>query len=362
VLRADSPFDWKPSGAVVIVNTPLNDGPLTITLDCLGKKLTFLVSTRSSDSAFDLEFSRLLEPADSSADSRLDAGIWCKAPKMKCGKIQLPIGEYIWCQSLVALEKGTGQSLDGVLGMDILSKLVVAIDADRHQLVISVPAKADKLPSGTITPIEWTEDRLPMAKLCIGKNQQESCIIDTLGWNTFGLEAKSCLRALENKSIEALDSYSVVLTSEGKEGLARHFRCDVCQIGDLPQRNLIGEVNKRNVIGGGFLSRFNIVFHFPESKIVWVKGNRFGSVDHTAIFGLSIAETVAGPGVVSVAKGSESERAGVKSLDFIKQINGVDVSQYTYGQLCRRLSVQSTGDVKIIVVRDNKVVALEIKH
>ncbi|MFN0019447.1 MAG: hypothetical protein ACKVP0_14370 [Pirellulaceae bacterium] len=362
VLRADAPFDWQPSGTVVIEKTPVNDGPLTIILDCLGKKLTFLVSTRSADSAFDLEFSRLLEPVDRSADNGLDSGIWCKAPQMKCGKMQLPIGEHIWCQSLVALEKGTGQSLDGVLGMDVLRKLIVAIDADRRQLVLSVPVKADKLPPGTITPIEWSEDRLPMTKLSIGKNQQENCIIDTLGWNTFGLEAKSCLRALENKAIEPLDSYSVVLTSEGKEELARHFRCHVCQVGDLRQRSLIGEVNKRNVIGWGFLSRFNVVFHFPESKIVWVKGNRFSSVDHTSLFGLSIAETVAGPGIVSVAKGSESERAGLKSLDFIKQINGVDVSQYTYGQLCRRLSVQSTGDVKIVVVRDSKVLALELKQ
>lgn len=283
-------------------------------------------------------------------------------------------------RSFQALGPWYGLPVGGVIGDDLLTRLVAELDYARLSIELydagsyGHPTHMEKL------SIHWTR-QLPTirAKLRLGGRTVEGNFALNTGGNSAIVVFRSFLSAqrvlpLQGKSIQA-----EVIDASGA-GTAKLMRGEWVEFGSFYVREPTVAVTQRTDpsspaadagrsgnrvagwIGGAILRKFRVVLDFPKDRIYLAPNREFVFPIGADASGATI--TAAGPHldqfeVQNVRAGSPAARAGISPGDRIVLIDGEKASHFSLDQI-RGLLRQSSHSYTLVVERLGRRVRIDL--
>ena len=271
-------------------------------------------------------------------------------------------------EDLLELKNYLGTDVHGILGYELFSRFIVKINYSTRMITLyepknfRPPRKYDVLPMqiedtkpyiyATVVQDDGSEVKV---KLMIDSGASQSLFLD--------VESNECL-ILPDKKIHTY-------VGRGLGGPIKGYvaRLDAMQLGSYKIEELIASypessnyydsikytVGKRNgTIGGEILTRFNVIFNFPEQKF-YLKKNRFYKTEFT--YNLSgLVVKAKGPHlniyeISEVRENSAGAEVGIKPGDIIISVNGTSYKDLELNEVLGYLNL-----------KPNKKISLEIKR
>ena len=290
------------------------------------------------------------------------------------GTVQLPPGTTaVWDHS--ALLPVLGRQWDGIIGTDVISRLVVRLDYEHEQITVYDPEtytpanKAAELPVTFLGSLPMVQGKITLP----GREPIEiNCVIDS-GADGLHLTAPfvSANRVLESMSKR------VSASSIGAGGGSRQFagRIASLQLGPYVLREpvvsfsadekagLLASPDFAALIGGAILKRFTLTFDYPHHRILLEPNGRFSSAFRTNQSGLSLLAK--GQGfhrfeVDGVEPGSPADSAGLRIGDVLTAVDQKDAGQLSLSKI-DEIFRQSGRAIPVAVRRGEKSLKLIMK-
>lgn len=248
-------------------------------------------------------------------------------PEAMIGRMRIPPGWLVACFDLAKFDRGLGANVDGIIGMDILSRIAVSFDFDQGVVRLHKP---------TYEPTERVETvplalelQVPYAKVEVG-GQNATLAITTGTRSELGLQTTLLERLCERGAATVVgrtDTYQVggaeranrtAFLSEMGLGQFRH-RAVLCS-----ERPTPNDANRRSMspsdgdMGWLFLARYNSALLFPKNELVLSKSKWHDAVYFPAFRGLRIAKVGDRFVVFSVQANSPASKAGIQPNDEVE--------------------------------------------
>lgn len=239
---------------------------------------------------------------------------------------------------LTTLSAQAGRPLDGVLGQPVFDRCAVAIDYVNRRLSLYDGKTYKYTGKGVILPLTFVHG-LPYvtAKVTLPgrKPVQGRFVLDTgssadLIFTSGFVERENAVASLER---------SVVSRAHGVGGMVENpvGRIARLELGPFTLEKPIGifmgpgghaaAEGAIGNIGGGILSRFNVIFDYPRKRMILEPNARFDLPFESDMSGLALNSTPPDYRVVRVAnvrEGSPAAEAGFKVGDVVESIDGAE--------------------------------------
>lgn len=281
-----------------------------------------------------------------------------------------------------------GLRVRGVIGDDLLARLVAVLDYDRLSIELYEPAVYHAPRHTEKLDVRWI-DGLPTvrAKLRLGGHTVDGDFALNTGGSAGVLVSSEFLSAKRMYPFEAKTIPGTIVEAEGERAVAL-ARGEWIELGSSrisqpivaiePSEAAPGaggsegvtpkkrkEKEKRSIagwIGGEILRKFRVVLDFPNRRILLVPNRKFIFPIEADASGATI--TAAGPSlgeceVRSVASGSPAAEAGLLPGDRIAVINSEQASDLTLDQI-RDLLSQAGESPVLSVVRLGRRVRIQV--
>jgi hypothetical protein len=276
-------------------------------------------------------------------------------------------------QSFSSLGAWYGHRVSGVIGDDLLSRLVAQLNYSRRSIELYDPGSYHPPSHTKKLDVRWVGG-LPTVrtKLRLGGRTVQGDFVLNTGGNAGVFVSSAFLAANRMYPYAGQTIPGTVFAASGKQAvsLARgewldfgswHITMPVVAIGQPGQAAPAAGKSKKKArgktppiagwIGGRILRKFRIVLDFPGHRILLAPNNRFIFPIEADASGATIV--AAGPSldnyeVREVAAGSPAAAAGLLPGDRIVVINGESVSDFTLDQV-RDLFSQA-GDTPVLSV------------
>jgi len=242
-------------------------------------------------------------------------------------------------EDYLQLRNYLGTDVHGILGYELFSRFIIKIDYEKKILTVMLPEKFAPRKKFQKIPIR-IEDTKPyvMAEVIQtnGTEMTAKFLIDTGASHSLMLDPKSDSRIV----VPAINVSSLIGRGLGGIITGRVGRLQSFSLGssviDRPIANFpdpnsyidslkLGNVPRNGSIGGEILSRFTIIFDFPNEKIFIKKNHAFKSKFYFNLSGLTVKAKGSHLNtfeVNEVRSNSVSDKAGVKPGDLIMSVNG----------------------------------------
>jgi hypothetical protein len=238
------------------------------------------------------------------------------------------------------LPKSLGTPVHGILGYELFSRFVIKIDYDQKLMTLMAPQKFRPGRRYSRIPIT-VEDTKPycVAELKINDTTSMSAklLIDTGASHGLFLDTESSPKIIvpaKNVACNLGRGLGGIIT--GRLGRIKSMRIDGYSIPDMiasfpdPDSYIdttrTGKITFRNgSIGGEALSRFTVIFDFPNEKVYLKKNTSFKKRAYYNMSGLSVearGEHLNEFEVTEVRENSAAYKVGIKVGDEILMING----------------------------------------
>lgn len=270
-----------------------------------------------------------------------------KAGLVKIGS--LTVGDVTF-DSLVAatldlqpLTQFEGHGIDGILGYDILARVVVEVDYEKSQLTFSDPDLFTYTGTGQVLPMTL-DQRIPHVEATVEGQYRGWFNVDTGSRNTLDLFSpfvfEHTLADKYPKRVETrLGGIGDDLPSTTQMVRMKSFTVGSFEIPDLlvglstAQKGIFASEKFQGNIGSGLLKRFTVIFNYPKQQLILFPNRHFGERDEFDKSGLWLRE-VAGKFIVEeVVKGTAGDKSGFKRGDAITEINGKPAREYSLNDL-----------------------------
>lgn len=278
---------------------------------------------------------------------------------------------------LLELKNYLGTDVHGILGYELFSRFVVKINYANKMITLSepenmrYPKRYDHIPMtiedtkpfihATVVQDDGSEVRV---KLMVDSGSSQSLFLD--------LESNSCLE-LPEKNIHTYVGRGLGGPIEGYVGRLKAF-----QIGSYIMEEIISNypekgnydsikhstVERNGSIGGEILSRFNVIFDFPNEKF-YFKKNRFYKNDFTYnLSGLVIKAK--GPGLTlyeisEVRKNSAGHEAGIMPGDIILSINNNSYKELELNEVIGLLNFKPNKKIHLQIKRGDEILTKQFR-
>jgi hypothetical protein len=271
-----------------------------------------------------------------------------------------------------------GTEVHGILGYELFSRFIVKVDYERRILTLYMPEAYRKRRNFEVIPIT-IEDTKPYANVQVvmsnGTAVNAKLLVDSGASHPLLLDPESNEKIiLPNNVISSIIGRGLGGEIMGKTGRINSIKFGSFVLSDVvtnfPDRNSYSDTTSQKVfrngtIGGGLLSRFTVVYDFPEERILIKKNSGFKEPFYYNVSGLTIRSTGRGLKldqfeIMEVRIGSAAHRAGLRKGDLIRTINGVSTSGMNLGEIMSRLSQKPGKKVRIEVQRAEKRLRAEI--
>jgi gag-polyprotein putative aspartyl protease len=196
------------------------------------------------------------------------------APEVRIGNLRLGPLPFVGGYNLKRLSREAGQSMDGILGMDFLSRHVVHIDFDEGKLLF---LKSHPENAGEPMPLACDlESGCPWVFAEPSFGATLPFLVDTGACTSFsGALGGPGLRHLtKRRTLPVAGSYDFMDAS----GISRSklFSGDLLRMGSFSVNEpLFHEVAVASSLDLGFWSRFVVTFDFPKNKLYLRKGKQY---------------------------------------------------------------------------------------
>ncbi|MEQ8925139.1 MAG: aspartyl protease family protein [Fulvivirga sp.] len=349
----------------VILNNQL---PLKFILDT-GVRTTILTEKAYTD-ILNLSYSRkytiagIGDQADEGIEAYITNGVSLTLPGLKgTGHAMLVLEE-----DYLELRNYLGTDVHGVLGYEIFSRFVVKVDYDNKILMLTTPEhfhpsrKYDELElsiedtkpylTGTIK----YENQEPVSlKLMVDSGASHGLLLDTKSDDNIFIPENN-IRTNLGRGL-AGDMYGKIARIEKFELGKRSWKNPLAT---FPEGNdLLDSLKGSNVfrngsIGGGILTRFKVIFDFPEEKIYLKKGRKFKSDFTYNLSGIIVKAKGSRLNtfeIVEIRPGSAADNAGFLVGDLILSIDNIEKSRLNLELINGMLNSKVNKKIRIEVAR-----------
>jgi len=252
--------------------------------------------------------------------------------------------------ALVCVDLGEGwrgMGVDGVLGLDFLSRYCVDFDWEAGRVTIS---DQHPPPIAGHVDIPLISDNLGLPYLIAdcGSARRLRMLVDTGFYRAVALSAKDESKVFPNGWGKSIKSNTTTLHGETRGQLTRLPRLAV---DGLESTNLLCEVGdsraKTTCVGCGFLRRYHAIFDFPKNTLTLIPRAK-PITDEEDMSGLDVRRSNKVVLAYHVENGSPAFRAGLRGGEIVLGVDGVDASRLRAEDIRARLK---TGDGKIVRLR-----------
>ncbi len=351
------------TGGVMIVTAQLLPFPDT---------LQFIFDTGSSGISLDSSTAAYLglKPVSSSYAIRGVAGIR-KVPfvydrSLRIGTIQADSLDF-HVNDYRVLTSVYGVRIDGIIGYSLLSRYVISIDNEEHQMDWFAPGTMVYPKRGYRMKLEM--DKLPSHPVFVQDIQQDqpSFLVD-LG---AGLNLLFSRRYVNAKGLLDSTRKRWIKSGEGIGGriemeltTLRHLRIGPYRFRKVPinifddDYNVTNYPNWAGLIGNDLLRRFQVILNYPQKEMHLLPNRALGESFDYSYSGLELYLISKKILVGYLAPGSPAELAGLKVGDEV-----IAVNKFFSGILNEyKLQLQKAGErVRIIYRREEKIAELEFR-
>jgi hypothetical protein len=284
----------------------------------------------------------------------------------------------VLAEDYLQLKNYMGTEVHGILGYELFSRFVIKIDYERKILTLMLPEKFKPSRNYQKLPIR-VEDTKPyvMAEVI----QMDGTEISARLLMDSGASHALMLESTSDKRIKVPGEYLSSPVGRGLGGVinGKIGRIESLTIGmynikkpisTFPDPNSyvdtlkMGNVPRNGSIGGEILSRFTVIFDFPNEKVYLKKNKDFRKAFHFNLSGLTIKAV--GPllnmyEIVDVRKESAGDKAGVMPGDIILNINGESSSEMKLSDVINYFNYKAGKRVSLEITRNGKILRKEFR-
>ncbi len=340
--------------------------------------LRFILDSGAASSIIDAETSREigLKPTEKTAISGVTGtavggrigGAVVKLPGLELVNhhfISLPLGE---------LSAHLGKHVDGLLGQDLFSKMVVEMDYSSRLVRFSSPWEYDYQGQGDIIPLEIR--KTPFVKLRLGtgsKRPAEGIFQIDTGFSgsihvyrSFA-DLHRILEVVPKLTPDsAVGATGVLPISRGRIGnllLGRFSIPAIIASFYPPSYSSTGVGGHDGNLGGEVLRRFKVVFDYTRRRLILEPSPNLLDRDENDMSGLSLIADGPELGrvrIFSVAPNSPADRSRLKEGDLILSVDGRLIESWDLDRISKRFKQDGTT-CDLIVRRDNKIRGVRLR-
>lgn len=275
-------------------------------------------------------------------------------------------------EDYLELRNYLGAEVHGILGYELFSRFIVQMDYERKRLVLYAPRNYKKKRRYQTLKIS-VEDTKPFVSASVNMNEDTEILtkllVDTGASHGLMLHPGS----QEEIVVPKRHINSVIGRTLGGVITGKIGRIESMQLGKYiinspianfpdPKSNLDTlikkDTNSRNgALGGEVLSRFNIIFNFPQEEMYIKKNGSFKRPSNYDMSGITIKAKGAQLRTYEVSelrKGSPAEQAGVQVGDIIVAVNGFMLKRIELNQVNGFFNKKEGKKVRLFIERDGK--------
>jgi len=357
-------FSAVAAGAANLGSSPiplLNDGVMIrMPVKTLGKTLYFLLDSGFTISSIDAEYQSAVGApfteysAGSPLGTEKDLLVYHCPAMTIAGKV-LDLNK-ITCLDLQMPKYISGQSCDGILGMDFLERNVVSLDFDNNQFCLTHTVSANI--KRTFVPIPLTKTpQFYKLDAVLDQARHLSLMVDTGDNSSISLNAESWQEVFgdtQKNVIIATVADAANRIAQSKIGVIGRL-----QIGNLCYTNLhatfIRNPDSPSHIGLGFFKRHKVTFDFANQMLYLQPGQKFFTSDQEDMSGLHLLREGESTIVYSVDVTSPAYNKGIRPNDVVEIVDGQKASSLTMRDIRRILRSHDGEEVDLQIKRGDHV-------
>lgn len=271
-------------------------------------------------------------------------------------------------EDYLELRNYLGTDVHGILGYELFSRFIVQVDYQRKLLTLysvkgfkkrrkfhSIPIRIEDTKPYAMVPVVLPGGVKFEAKLLMDSGASHALLLDPLSDDRIQVPSNTV------SSTIGRGLGGEIMGKAGRiESLSLgHFKLPRV-IANFPDPNSYSDtasfkVFRNGTIGGEIMSRFTIIYDFPNEKIYLKKNSDFKKKFHYNLSGLTVKSKGAKLNVfeiTGVREGSEAYKAGIRKGDIVKAINGVDVSLVDLNQVLGMLNRKPGKKIRMELSRE----------
>ncbi len=328
-------------------------GPILLPVTINGRDYQFMLSTGFTHTTYDSSLATLLGPPVFSVPSHTPqspakVNVY-RPPDARIGTMRFQLDSPVCVVDLQRIRDASGENIYGLIGMDYLRNLILRIDNDQREIAFLRELGPD---IGPRMPIRFDPDGLPRVPISIaGLDEPTMCIPNT-----------GAISPIELRP----DLYNTLASAgrireKGRQHQAGYFGSSAQRYGFTEAATFAGHQHKHllagqshdNLLGLYFLSRYNMIFDFPNGAMYVTKSARFTEPDVADQSGLHMLWLQGKPKVVEVEPGSPAAASGIQPGDVVIKVDDTQASDIRMIPLRRMLCTEGKK-IQLVLERGNK--------
>lgn len=223
------------------------------------------------------------------------------------------------------------RAMQGMLGYELLRRVIVEVDYKTNTLTLSDPKKFDRKRAGIAVPFDYADHMPEVAGSFEGIKGRFR--VDTGSGSELVVSSPAVLQ----QGLRARHPVGIQRTSGGGIGgttTAYMTRADDLKLGAIRFDHFVANLSSQKIgafadpsytgnVGGGLLKRYVVTFDYPGQTIYFQR--RSDVVDDTGTYeraGISIQAVAGGLAIGEVVAGGPAEAAGLQAGDVLSAVNG----------------------------------------
>lgn len=275
-------------------------------------------------------------------------------------------------EDYLELRNNLGTDVHGILGYELFSRFILQIDYQKKIMTLMVPQKFKPRKRFEVIPVR-VQDTKPYILAPVGISSEHTLnaklLIDTGASHGLLLEPESDSRIeVPQKHVSNIIGRGLGGEIEGKTARIKSLEIGSITIPDVlanfpdsasyyTDTLKYAKVDRNGTIGGEILSRFNIIFNFPQEKIYLKKNSSFKKAFYFSLSGINMQAKGSKLDVFQVTEvreNSVAQKAGILKGDQITRINGIPSKELHLNQLNGLLNSRPMKKIKLEVKRGDQ--------
>jgi hypothetical protein len=363
---------------LIVVRVILNDAiPLKFIVDT-GVRTAILTQKAFSD-ILNLQYSRKYTISGPGGEKLIDAYVANNVSLTLPGVTSRGHALLVLEEDYLELRNHLGTDVHGILGYELFSRFIIEVDYQKKYMTLMTPDKFKQKKKYEVIPIR-IQDTKPYLLAPISINSEHALnaklLIDTGASHGLLLEPESDSRIyLPDKNIPNIIGRGLGGEITGKTG-----RIQSLELGNyIIEKPLVNfpdsnayfadslkylAFDRNGTLGGEILSRFKVIFNFPQEKIYLKKNSDFKKAFYFNLSGLTVrakGSTLSVFEIADVRANSVADQAGLKRGDLIASINGFSVKDLYLNQINGLLNSKPGKKIRLEVRRSGQLQSFEFR-
>ncbi|MBL7842524.1 MAG: aspartyl protease family protein [Cyclobacteriaceae bacterium] len=363
---------------LIVVRVILNDAiPLKFIVDT-GVRTAILTQKAFAD-ILQLQYSRKYTLTAPGGEKLVDAYVANNVSLTLPGVVGKGHALLVLDDDYLELRNYLGTDVHGVLGYELFSRFIIKVDYQRKVMTLMWPEKFKQKKRYEMIPIR-IQDTKPYLLAPISINSEHSLnaklLVDTGASHGLLLEPETDSRIhLPERTLNNILGRGLGGEITGKTGRIESIELGNYTIhkalANFPDSNSYfsdtlkyNRVDRNGTLGGEILSRFTVIFNFPQEKIYLKKNSEFKKQFYFNLSGLNVKAKGSSLNVfeiTDVRANSTADKAGVLRGDLIASVNGVLVKELHLNNINGLLNSKPGKKIRLEVRRGNDLKTLEFR-